>query len=64
MVTTPVVLEEVIKRMLTCELDQDSWRLLMPNAVLGLYLPLTIPIARAVGEISRTHLEKVSVYTI
>ena len=64
MVTTPVVLEEVIKRMLTCELDQDSWRLLMPNTVLGLYLPLTIPIARTVGEISRTHLEKVSVYTI
>ena len=64
MFTTPVVLEGVIRRMLTCELDQDNWRLLMPNSVLGMYLPLTIPIARAVGEISRTYLEKVSVYTI
>ena len=53
MVATPVVLEEVIKTLLTCELDQDSWRLLIHNPVLGMYLPLTIPVARAVGEISR-----------
>ena len=50
MVVTPVVLEEVIKMLLTCELDQDSWRLLIPNPVLGMYLPLTIPIARAEGR--------------
>ena len=45
------MLEEVIERTLTCELDLGNWRLLTPSPVLGMYVLPTVLIA---GAISRT----------